>query len=113
VQTTCIDNGGDRNVIRTVTAYAGQRNRENVWAIKGASQTNGRRSPIWPSEAPTVRSSARLYVIGTNAAKDWIQSCILKSQPGPRRSQARKKRGGKPSLWGQSRHPELNFAEMS
>jgi phage terminase large subunit GpA-like protein len=56
-----------------------------VWAIKGASETSGQRSPIWPSGKST-RKRSRDYkpvIIGTNAGKDRISSCIQIEVPGP------------------------------
>jgi phage terminase large subunit GpA-like protein len=82
VQAACIDTGGHN--IDAVMSYAAARKRERVWAIKGASEQNGNRNPIWPIIAPkTIRNGAKLFIIGTSAAKDWVASCVAKTQAGP------------------------------
>lgn len=62
IQACCIDTGGHNT--DAVMAYAGARRSQRVWPIKGASETGGRRHPIWPALPPkTVRHGAKLYVI--------------------------------------------------
>lgn len=86
VQASCIDSGGHNQ--DAVMSYCGAPGRANkrVWAIKGSSETGiGSRMPIWPLVAPkTEKHGAKLYMIGTLSAKDWIASCASKTQPGPR-----------------------------
>lgn len=81
-QAVCVDTGGHN--MDAVMSYCGQRKSQRVWAIKGGSEAPGKRAPIWPTQPPqTIKHGARLHVIGTQAAKDWIASCIGKTQPGP------------------------------
>lgn len=81
-QAVCVDTGGHN--MDAVMSYAGQRRNQRVWAIKGASENALTRAPIWPTQPPqTVRNGARLHVIGTHAAKDWLSACMGKTQPGP------------------------------
>lgn len=82
VQACAIDTGGHN--IDAVCSYAAARKSERVWAIKGASEIAGKRQPIWPIVAPTaMRAGAKIFVIGTLAGKDWVASCISRTQPGP------------------------------
>lgn len=87
IQATCIDTGGDNgqgdgSIIDAVTGFAAARAGRRVWAVKGASET-GARQPIWSTVAPTIRNGAKLHMVGTQSAKDWVSSCIAKSQAGP------------------------------
>ncbi len=56
-----------------------------VWAVKGASERTGNRSPIWPTRETKRRKDAgyKPVIIGTNAAKDAISSRLLIESPGP------------------------------
>lgn len=82
VQAVCVDTGGHN--LDAVMSYCGRRQGQRVWAIKGTSETGVGRTPIWPIKPPvTMRHGAKLHVIGTLAAKDWVASCISKTQPGP------------------------------
>ncbi len=86
VQAACIDtggdNGGDGSIIDAVTAFAGARVRRRIWSVKGASEAT-HRQPIWPASAPTIRNGAKLHLVGVQAAKDWVATCVSKTQPGP------------------------------
>ena len=55
-----------------------------VWAIRGKSETSGRRSPVWPRK-PTMRNKGRvpLYEVGTQSAKDMISRRLALEEPGP------------------------------
>lgn len=81
-QAVCIDTGGHNT--DSVMAYCGARKAQRVWAIKGGSETPGKRAPIWPTTPPqTIKHGAKLHIVGTQAGKDWVASCISKAQPGP------------------------------
>ncbi|WP_025062338.1 terminase gpA endonuclease subunit [Sulfitobacter guttiformis] len=90
IMATCIDTGGDTEqggaVIDAVTSYASRRKRLNVFAIKGASD-QGTLSPIWPSSGnmrtAAKRNGAWVYMVGVQAARDWLASCQSKTKPGP------------------------------
>ncbi|MET3665914.1 phage terminase large subunit GpA-like protein [Caulobacter sp. 1776] len=82
VMATCIDSGGHHTeeVYRFSKARLGRR----VWAIKGASEKNGQRQPVWPTKIPTskTKKSFRPTILGVNAAKDNIRERLLKPDPG-------------------------------
>lgn len=79
----CIDSGGHHT--SAVYSFCRARRLRKVWAIKGGSETSGQRSPIWPSGKHTRKRSRdyRPVIIGTNAAKDRISSCLQIEAPGP------------------------------
>lgn len=83
VEAVCIDSGGHRT--NEVYRFAQARLGRKVWAIKGASERNGTRAPVWPSVKPKARerSKFRPVQIGTNAAKDTIRSRLALLEPGP------------------------------
>lgn len=78
----CVDSGGHRT--QAVYSYCRARRMKKVWAIKGDSETSGNRSPVWPSGRATRRRSKdyKPFIIGTNAAKDRISSCLQIEAPG-------------------------------
>lgn len=84
VAATCVDSGGHRT--QSVYAFCRARRLRKVWAIKGDSETSGNRSPVWPSGRATRKSSRKRdykpFIIGTNAAKDRISSCLQIEVPG-------------------------------
>ncbi len=81
-QAVCVDTGGHN--MDSVMAYCGARRSQRVWAIKGGSEKTASRAPIWPLTPPkTLKRGAALYILGTQAAKDWLASCLAKSNPGP------------------------------
>lgn len=81
-QAVCVDTGGHN--MDAVMAYCGARRSQRVWAIKGGSEKTASRAPIWPLTPPkTLKRGAALYILGTQAAKDWLASCLAKSNPGP------------------------------
>lgn len=81
-QAACVDTGGHN--MDAVMSYCGARRSQRVWAIKGASEKTGSRAPIWPLSPPKTRKrGAALYILGTQAAKDWLSSCLSKTSPGP------------------------------
>lgn len=79
----CIDTGGHHT--QSVYEFAKARLGRRVWGIKGASERNGQRSPVWPARKPTARrrSSFRPFIIGVNAAKDVIRAWLALEEPGP------------------------------
>lgn len=82
VAAACVDSGGHRT--QAVYAFCRARRQRKVWAIKGNSETSGNRSPVWPSGRATRRRSKdyKPFIIGTNAAKDRISSCLQIEAPG-------------------------------
>jgi len=83
VMATCIDSGGHhtQHVYNFSKARLGRR----VWAIKGASERDGQRNPVWPTKKPNRRQKAtfRPVVIGGNAARDTIRARLGLEQPAP------------------------------
>ncbi|WP_165772279.1 phage terminase large subunit family protein [Niveispirillum lacus] len=81
IQATTIDTGGHhaQRVYEFAAARAGRR----VWAIKGASERNGQRSPVWPSKVSMSKSGKTFYIVGTNAAKDQIHARLKIESHGP------------------------------
>lgn len=75
----CIDSGGHHT--QQVYSFCGPRARRLVVPIKGGSEASGVRSPIFPtSKAIPI---GKPYIIGTNAAKDRIESMMNIATPGP------------------------------
>lgn len=81
VMATCIDSGGHHT--QAVYSFAKARLGRRVWAIKGASERDGQRNPVWPTKKPNRRtkSSYRPVVIGGNAARDIIRTRLLLAVP--------------------------------
>lgn len=83
VAAACIDSGGHHT--QAVYSFCRARRLRRVWAIKGASETSGQRSPVWPSAKINRKKSQdyRPVIIGTNAAKDTISNRLSLDVPGP------------------------------
>lgn len=81
VMAACHDSGGHHT--QAVYSFCKARIGRRIWAIKGESARNGKRSPVWPTKVPSRRSKAsyRPTIIGTNAAKDTITARLMKEQP--------------------------------
>lgn len=83
VVAACIDSGGHNT--QAVYSFCRARRLRKIWAIKGASETSGQRSPVWPTVRINRKRSTdyRPVIIGTNAAKDRISACLQIEAPGP------------------------------
>ena len=81
VAATCVDSAGHNT--QSVYAFCGRRARRRVWAIRGASDAAGTRSPIWPKAWTTVTHGAKLKLVGTQTAKDVVAKGLEATQPGP------------------------------
>jgi len=86
VEAACIDSGGHHT--QAVYSFCRPRVGRRVFAIKGASEQSGQRSPVWPTEAVKQRKSRaprrfKPVIIGTNAAKDRIAERLSRTAPGP------------------------------
>ncbi|MCP1376034.1 phage terminase large subunit family protein [Dyella lutea] len=83
VMAACIDSGGHHT--QAVYDFCKARIGRRIWAVKGESARNGKRSPVWPTARPTskTKKSYRPVIIGVNAAKDTIASRLRKETPGP------------------------------
>lgn len=77
----CQDSGGHHT--QAVYNFCKARLGRRIWAIKGASERDGQRNPVWPTKKPTKRTKAsyRPTVIGGNAARDIIRSRLLLEVP--------------------------------
>lgn len=84
----CIDSGGHHT--QAVYTFAKERIGRRIWAIKGESARNGKRSPVWPNQKPSKRSKSayRPIIIGVNAAKDAIRNRLHLDPPAPGDRQA-------------------------
>lgn len=83
VAAACVDSGGHHT--QAVYRFCRERRLRKVWAIKGASETSGQRSPVWPTVKIGRKRSTdyKPVIIGTNAAKDRISACLQIEEPGP------------------------------
>lgn len=81
VLAACIDSGGHHT--QAVYNFAKGRLGRRIWAIKGASERDGQRNPVWPTKKPNRRTKAsfRPVIIGGNAARDTIRSRLLLDVP--------------------------------
>ncbi|MER8353269.1 terminase gpA endonuclease subunit, partial [Acinetobacter baumannii] len=64
IKAACHDSGGSHS--QKVYDFAKARLARRIWAIKGESARNGKRSPVWPNKQPTSRSkkSYRPVILG-------------------------------------------------
>ena len=83
IAAACQDSGG--HFTEAVYRFSQERLGRQVWAIKGASDRSGQRSPVWPAKRPTTknREKFRPFLIGTQAAKDVIHARLQTVLPGP------------------------------
>lgn len=81
VLAACHDSGGHHT--QAVYDFAKARLGRRIWAIKGASERDGQRNPVWPTKKPNRKTKAtyRPVMIGGNAARDTIRSRLLLSIP--------------------------------
>lgn len=79
----CMDSGGHHT--QAVYEFCKARLGRYIWAIKGASERDGARNPVWPTKRPSRRTKAsfRPVVIGGNAARDTIRGRLLLEPPPP------------------------------
>jgi len=77
VLATGMDSGGHHT--EHVYSFSKARLGRRVWALKGASEQNGQRNPVWPTKKPAKKTKAsfRPIVIGGNAARDTIRNRLL------------------------------------
>ena len=83
IAAACHDSGGHHT--DAVYQFSKERLGRQVWAIKGASDQAGKRSPVWPAIKPDRRKRSKFkpFIIGTQTAKDAISSRLQVSKPGP------------------------------
>lgn len=79
----CFDSGGHHT--QKVYEFSKARLGRKIWAIKGESAVNGKRSPVWPVKRPSrkTKASFRPVILGVNAAKDAVRNWLAIEVPGP------------------------------
>ncbi len=81
VRAAAIDSGG--HYTAETYAFCNERRARRVWAIKGRSESLGRRSPVWPRKPSSALGNV-WYMIGGNAARDFAYGSLQADRPGPR-----------------------------
>ncbi len=81
VRAAAIDSGG--HYTAETYSFCNERRSRRVWAIKGRSETLGRRSPVWPRKPSNTLGNV-WYLIGGNAARDFAYGSLHVERPGPR-----------------------------
>ncbi|WP_332657436.1 phage terminase large subunit family protein [Brevundimonas sp.] len=83
IAAACQDSGGHHT--DAVYQFSKERLGRQVWAIKGASDQAGKRSPVWPSIKPTKKKRDRFkpFIIGTQTGKDVVSTRLQITSPGP------------------------------
>ncbi len=85
VKALCVDSGGHNT--EEVYKFCRPRISRNVWAIKGANDRPGQKSPLWPipkiERGVTRKTGYRPVIIGTGSAKEAIYQRLGLDTPGP------------------------------
>jgi phage terminase large subunit GpA-like protein len=76
IMATCIDSG---YATAAVYQFCRDRMRRRIYAIKGQA---GRR-PVWPRRVSKGKDKSPLFIVGTDACKDWIVAHLKIYAPGP------------------------------
>ncbi len=82
IQAAAIDSGG-HHTAETYT-FTATRAHRRVWAIKGRSETGGKRYRVWPRKPTKTTAGGAVYLIGGNAARDFVYRSLAIDKPGPR-----------------------------
>jgi len=82
IQAACIDSGGHHTA--ETYAFTALRAHRRVWAIKGRSEKQGKRYRVWPRTPSKGKGGGVVYVIGGNAARDFVYRSLAIQTPGPR-----------------------------
>jgi phage terminase large subunit GpA-like protein len=82
IMAACVDSGGHHT--NAVYEFSKARLGRHIWAIKGASERDGARNPVWPTKRPSRRNKAsfRPVLIGGNTARDQVRNRLLLDHPG-------------------------------
>lgn len=82
VMAACLDSG---HHTQRVYQFAKDRLGRRIWAVKGASERSGQRSPVWPTKRPSSKQKAsyRPTILGVSAAKDVIRARLQLTTAGP------------------------------
>jgi phage terminase large subunit GpA-like protein len=83
IAAACHDSGGHHT--DAVYLFSKARLGRQIWAIKGASDRSGHRSPIWPPKPPSKKNRGRFrpFIIGVQSGKDAIHGRLQVALPGP------------------------------
>jgi phage terminase large subunit GpA-like protein len=83
IAATCQDSGGHHT--DAVYQFSKERLGRQVWAVKGASDQAGKRSPVWPASKPNRQKRDRFkpFIIGTQTGKDVVSTRLQITRPGP------------------------------
>jgi phage terminase large subunit GpA-like protein len=85
IKACCIDSGGHNT--EDVYKFCRPRIGRNVWAIKGANDRPGQKSPLWPipklDRGVTRQTGYRPVIIGTGSGKEAIYQRLALEQVGP------------------------------
>lgn len=83
IDAAALDSGGHHT--QEVYEFCKARLSRRIWAIKGGSERDGARNPIWPTKRPSRRTKAafRPIVIGGNNARDMIRARLTTDAPLP------------------------------
>lgn len=83
IAAACHDSGGHHT--DAVYLFSKARLGRQIWAIKGASDRSGHRSPVWPPKPPSRknRGKFRPFIIGVQAGKDAVHARLQVAMPGP------------------------------
>lgn len=85
IKACCIDSGGHNT--EDVYKFARPRLARNVWAIKGANDRPGQKSPLWPiprlERGVTRQTGYKPVIIGTASGKEAIYQRLALEKPGP------------------------------
>jgi Bacteriophage tail assembly protein len=82
IQAGAIDSGGHHTA--ETYAFCATRAQRRVWAIKGRSEKNGARSKVWPRRPSKGQNGGIVYLIGGNAARDFVYRSLAVEKAGPR-----------------------------
>lgn len=83
IEAACHDSGGHHT--NAVYDFSKKRLGRHIWAIKGASEKNGQRQPVWPTKIPVSSKKAafRPIILGVNSAKDTVRNRLALAPPEP------------------------------
>lgn len=85
IKACCVDSGGHNT--EEVYKFCRPRIARNVWAIKGANDRPGQKSPLWPipklERMKTRQQGYKPVIIGTGSGKEAIYQRLAVETPGP------------------------------
>ena len=81
IMASCQDSGGHHT--QAVYEFCKARLGRRVWAVKGASERDGQRNPVWPTKRPSKKNKAsfRPVMLGGNSARDTVRARLAIEPP--------------------------------